>query len=457
MTKPNILFLFPDQHRFDWAGWHPTADIRTPNLDRLAKEGVHFTQCVTPSPLCSPARACVATGREYEGTNVFTNNENLILTFPNLYRMLRDEAGYHVTGCGKFDLAKPMLDWGGDGKRLLKEYGFSDGCDSEGKWDGVGAHYRAKLAGRPAVGPYCKYLESLGLDQLYLDDMGERHNHLISEPTELPDEAYGDNWVGRNGADLIRNAPKDKPWFLQVNFPGPHNPWDITKSMAESVRDRTDFPQPVASNDGTQDQHLKVRQNYTAMVENIDAWVGKLMDVIEERGELDNTLIVFTSDHGEMLGDTERWAKSVPYQASAFVPMVVWGPGIPKGEKVDAPTSVLDVTATFLKAAGLDVPEDMDSRPLDEQTMSNDTARHEFVFSGLNKWNGGSWRMVYDGRYKLVMQTDGPVEAYDLQEDPNELTNAADTLPSDIMEKLEAELRGHYPMFFEEYDKPSEK
>jgi arylsulfatase len=452
MTKPNILFLFPDQHRFDWAGWHPSADIRTPNLDRLAKEGVHFTQCVTPSPLCSPARACVAAGREYEGTNVLNNGQSLILNMPNFYRMLRDEAGYHVTGCGKFDLAKPLLDWGGDGKRLLSEYGFSDGCDSEGKWDGVGAQRRALADKRPAVGPYCAYLQSEGLDEVYLNDMGERQKdfHLASFATPLPDEAYGDNWVGRKAEELINDAPAGKPWFLQVNFPGPHDPWDITKSMEASVRDREELPLPVnPGEEGTPEQHLKVRQNYTAMVENIDAWIGKLMDLIEKRGELDNTLIIYASDHGEMLGDLGKWAKVVPEHPSVCVPLVAWGTGFAKGETVQAPTSIIDVAATSLQAAGLEIPEDMDARPLQLQTDSDSSKSRRVVFSGLFLNKERDWRMAFDGRYKLIAAHTGVITGYDLDQDPGETKNILEQMPSQDRERLESALREQFPDFIE--------
>ncbi|MFW6286450.1 MAG: sulfatase [Candidatus Sumerlaeota bacterium] len=452
MSKINILFLFPDQHRYDWAAWNENADIRTPNLERLCREGVRFTQAVTPSPLCSPARACVAAGREYEGTNVFNNGQSLILNFPNVYRMLRDEAGYHVTGCGKFDLAKPLLDWGGDGKRLLDEYGFSDGCDSEGKWDGVGAHNRALRDDRKAVGPYCAYLQGEGLDQVYLDDMAKRRENfrLASFATPLPDEAYGDNWVGRKAVELIENAPEGKPWFLQVNFPGPHDPWDITESMEASVRGRENLPAPVQpGEEGTPEEHLKVRQNYTAMVENIDAWIGRLMDLIESRGELDNTLIVYASDHGEMLGDHGKWAKHGPEQPSVSVPLVVWGPGFGKGETVEAPATIIDVAATFLEAAGLTVPEKMDSRSLRKQMSADASQQRKVVFSGLNTGRAGDWRMVFDGRYKMIAHPEGPTEAYDLAEDPAETDEMLERMPDEVRQRLLDALKKQFPHFIQ--------
>ncbi|MHC5058463.1 MAG: sulfatase-like hydrolase/transferase [Planctomycetota bacterium] len=109
--RPNILFLYPDTLRYDWLETCGTVPVRTPNAVRLAGEGVEFTRAVTPSPLCAPARACLASGMEYDRAGVPGNDVNYPLDQASLYKLLRD-SGYHVMGCGKFDLHKPELDWG---------------------------------------------------------------------------------------------------------------------------------------------------------------------------------------------------------------------------------------------------------------------------------------------------------------------------------------------------------
>ena len=136
--RPNILFFFPDQHRYDWVGTNPGVPVRTPNLDTLGERGVRFTNAVCPSPLCAPSRACLAAGKEYDRCRVADNGVNYPLDQQTFYGLLRDtpgaggaDPGYHVAGCGKFDLAKAMHDWGVDGKRLLPEWGFSDGVDND--------------------------------------------------------------------------------------------------------------------------------------------------------------------------------------------------------------------------------------------------------------------------------------------------------------------------------------
>lgn len=411
--RPNILFFFPDQYRFDWGGTNPDIPVRTPNLKRLADEGVLFSKAVCPSPLCAPSRACLASGKEYDRCQVASNGVDYPLNQTSFYQLLRD-SGYHVMGCGKFDLHKPTHDWGLDGKRLLEEWGFSDGIDNEGKWDGVNSGKDSPK------GPYLQYLEERGLRQVHIDDFASRRGQKDATfPTPLPDEAYCDNWVANNGLKLMRRAPDDKPWFLQVNFTGPHAPWDITESMAELYKGVT-FPQPNENTQLSTEAHNRIRQNYSAMVENIDHRLGIYLEELDKSGELENTLIVFSSDHGEMLGDHNRWGKSDPYQPSVGVPLVIWGPDVRDGIICNLPTTILDLTATFLKYAGLSVPSWMESLSLKSYLEGKVETHREYVLSGLK-----SWRMVFDGRYKLVRGfTEEPL-LFDLSNDPFENANIA--------------------------------
>ncbi|NQT52421.1 sulfatase-like hydrolase/transferase, partial [bacterium] len=389
-TRPNILFLYPDQHRYDWLGDGSPVPVRTPHLDALARLGVRFTQALTPSPLCAPARACLAAGKEYDRCRVPTNGTDFPLDQTTVYALLR-ESGYHVIGCGKFDLHKASPTWGIDGTKHLAEWGFSDGVDNAGKWDAI---HSGRQSPRD---PYMHYLEQRGLREAHVADFAKRRGSKAAvHATPLPDDAYCDNWIGDNGIQLLRRAPMGRPWFLQVNFTGPHDPWDITQAMSK-LYDGVRFPPPNRGARLTPQQHNAVRQNYSAMVGNIDRWLGRFVTELRNNGELDNTLIVFSSDHGEMLGDHGRWGKCMPHQPSVGVPLVVAGPGVRKGHVCHEPTTTLDLTATFLQAAGLEVPKDMDSRSL-LPLLRDDTDKHrDHVLSGLQ-----GWRLVFDGRHKLI-------------------------------------------------------
>jgi arylsulfatase A-like enzyme len=425
-TRPNILLLFPDQHRFDWTGANPRVPVRTPNLNALARRGARFTRALTASPVCAPSRACLAAGKEYDHCRVPGNGYDYPLDQTTYYSLLRDR-GYHLAGCGKFDLHKATLDWGLDGKRLLKEWGFSDGIDSAGKRDAI------RSGADAPKDPYMAYLHQRGLAATHVEDFRRRKQPSATFPTPLPEEAYCDNWIGNNGLELMRRFPHGKPWHLAVNFTGPHEPWDITRRMEERCRKVSGFPQPNGSREYPPETHQAIRQNYSAMVENIDRWAGLFLDELQKRGELENTLIVYSSDHGEMLGDHDRWGKSVPYQASVGVPLYVAGPGVRPGLVSDALVSVMDLTATFLDYAGLPTPQEMDSRSLKPLLEGNTRLHREYVLSGL-----GAWRLVWDGRYKLIQgfalerpgqarlgARDLPPLLFDLESDPLENVNLA--------------------------------
>jgi arylsulfatase A-like enzyme len=426
-TRPNMLFFFPDQHRFDWTGLNPALDVYTPNLKSLAARGVWFRSAVVASPLCAPSRAALASGRDYDRCRVRNNGEDYPLDQPTFYQALR-EAGYHVAGCGKFDLHKKNPVWGLGGKAFLKEWGFSDGIDSAGKMDAITS------GADKARDPYMAYLESRGLRLTHVADFRRRGgaaHYSDTAPTALDDQAYCDNWIAANGLKLLGGAPRGGPWFLMLNFTGPHSPMDITKSMERGLRSRT-LPPPNHSTEFDPATHLAIRQNYTAMVENIDRWLGVFLDTLRQRGELDNTLVVYSSDHGDMLGDLNRWAKSLPYQPAIGVPLVAAGPGVERGIQSDALVSHIDLAATFLAAAGIGIPKEMDSRPLQPILAGRARAHREFVCSGLNKW-----RAVWDGRHKLVsgFGAGQPYLLFDHAADPAENTDVAAGRP-EVVERL---------------------
>ncbi|HET7769759.1 MAG TPA: sulfatase-like hydrolase/transferase [Chloroflexota bacterium] len=433
---PNFLFFFPDQHRPDWVPWNRDLPLRMPTLQRIADAGVRFARAVTPSPLCAPARACLASGRTYEACGVPNNNSDYPLDRPTYYKRLR-ETGYRVAGVGKFDLRKATMDWGLDGSRDIDTWGFTEGIDNEGKMDALaswlGQGGTRRVGGEPGKvgprGPYMAYLQSRGLAEVHIEDFKSRrgaHGHNATHPTPLPPDAYCDTWIAENGLRFLRGFPQGQPWHLVVNFNGPHSPMDVTEEMHARWQG-VDFPAPVTAqplSDEERRTHNAVRQNYAAMLENIDTQVGRMLAVVEERGELENTVIVYSSDHGEMLGDHGRWGKSTYYQPSAGVPLAISGPGFRRGAASDALVSTHDLTATFLDLAGAAPLPEMDSRSL-APLLRGETERHRsHARSGLDEW-----RMVWDGRLKLAQTTldSGEVRnrLFDLQTDPGELHDLA--------------------------------
>jgi choline-sulfatase len=469
--QPNVLLFLTDQQRPDWVGMHPEIPVRTPNIERLAERGVDFSNAVCPSPLCGPSRACLASGMEYENCGMQSHGgEPTFDRDRTLYSRLRDDAGYHVMGCGKV-LDKFYGRRGPNGRHRIEEFGLSDGVRNRGKWastnpvaDNRDHVYRRALAEADRFEDHERDYD--------LRDATRRDHFAATFPTSLPDDLYCDSWLAQNGIDLIDDAPEEKPWFLEVSFVGPHDPMDVTREMFEWYRgdDSVEFPgpAPVGADDGFDGRtHNEIRRNYAAIVENIDRWVGRYLDRLEQRGELEDTLVIFTSDHGEMLGDHGRWKKHSPYQSSVGVPLVTAGPGIEsRSGRCDEPVTTLDLYATILEYAGLDSGE-VDSRSLGPLLRADASTRRECVRSGL-----GPWRMAFDGRYKLVTGYDPSPSEYDLSlgdkeqvaefhalddekqrtlreeredilfdhaTDPNETQNVADSNP-DVVERLKAHL-----------------
>ena len=430
--RPNFLFFFPDQHRGDWmpgladggggrrsSAWPPFRELplRMPNVRRLMDSGVTFTRAVTPSPLCAPARACLASGLRYHRCGVAGNHVDYPLDQRTYYAVLRD-LGYSVGGVGKFDLHKPTAWWGLDGwVDDLATLGFTQAVDNAGKWDAVDS------GAETPRDPYMRYLHERGVAEVHLRDMngrrGSPRNRANTAPTPLPEEAYCDNWITENGLAMLRGFPGDRPWHLVVNFVGPHDPWDVTERMRQEWED-TEPPPPVGSDGEAAREAIDVRRNYAASLGNIDRNMGRLIDAVEKRGELKDTVLVYSSDHGEMLGDFGCYGKSNPHRGSVHIPLVLCGPGIRRGAVSDVLVELQDLTATFVRTAGGDMEDALDSQSL-IPVLQGRTERHrEYAISALSD-RSHDWRMITDGRIKLVVRGSGEILLYDLREDPREL------------------------------------
>jgi len=437
-SPPNILFIFPDQWRWDWLGCHdgsatPYGDIpvRTPNLDALAARGTRLTRCYTNSPVCAPARACLARGRRYERCGVPGNGVNTPVDADNTFKRLRD-AGYRTACTGKTDLQKHGMYKGLDGwTPAMGQLGFVDSANQCGKWDAVNCGAQA-----PAD-PYMKLLHETGYAARHVDDYNRRHamrhddakKAIDPTPSPLPRALCTDDFCGQQSLDRLCHWPvaapdqPASPWMLWVNFPGPHEPFDPPAELQQRY-DGVDFPPPVDwPGDAPAQAHQQLRRNYAAMCEGIDDWVGRLLDQVKARGEWDNTLVIFASDHGELLGDHGRWYKARPEEGSTRVPLIVAGPGVPEGQLDDSPVELIDIAATMLAAAGTDPLDDADARPL----PTHGGTPRDHVCSALHDWS-----MVVRGQHKFIMEKGQPDRLYDLAADPAELHNLADEQPETV-------------------------
>lgn len=427
--QPNILFLFPDQWRWDWLGcaseYAVSQLLKTPTIDGLAARGVRFTQCRTNSPLCSPARACLATCRRYHRTGVVDNNQITDPTMPTFFEALRD-AGYQVATCGKSDLFKPLQDANPKGFHpMMREYGFTSGIDSRGKWDS------ARFAREGIDEPYWMMLQEQGLLETHLSSM-ERFKYsrvelksISTEASPLDGDLHADGFTAANAVKLLNGFEAEEPWMLWVNFPGPHEPFDPPERYQREF-DEVAFEMPVNGESGVPQDHQQLRRNYAAMMTFIDDQIARILGAVEARGELENTVVIFASDHGEMLGDHGKWYKQVPEEASVHVPLIVAGAGVSEsvwGTVDDRLVELIDVGTTCVELAGGVLPAGIDGVSFASALRGTPGEKRGVQVSQL-----GDWRMIFDGRFKLV-ETEGQADRlYDLVDDPDELRDVAGVL-----------------------------
>jgi len=237
-----------------------------------------------------------------------------------------------------------------------------------------------------------------------------------------------------NALTLLDRAPTDQPWLLWVNFPGPHDPYDPPLEAAELYAN-ADFPPPV--NPRVTDQSYRNppadRRHYAGSCTLIDALCKRILDHLAQTNQLDNTLVVFASDHGDLLGDHGRWAKSMPYEGSVRVPLILAGPGVPQGQTRDDLVELIDLGPPPLAAAHLPPPDHFDARPLPTHGGQPRDVTHSAL---------GDWEMVTDGHYKYARHAGNPSSTgtlWDLAANPPEATTGLGP-HADIAARLRAHL-----------------
>ncbi len=425
--RPNILFIMADQWRWDFIGYMGADFVRTPNLDRLAAQGKVFTHCFTNSPLCSPARIALASGLNSDRIGALDNTAYLPRSVPSYYQRLRDQ-GYEVGCVGKLDLAKYESYNGIRGQRpCTYTWGFTDPCECEGKM-------HAGSSPTP-IGPYSHYLENRGLLKAFHEDYQDQRNARqarMAADSVLESADFEDSYIGRRAATWIRERTGEYPWHMFVSFVGPHDPFDPPREYAERCQAAT-VPEPVGDNVNNPDYVRHARRQYCAAIELIDDQVGAILQALEDSGQRDETYIAFSSDHGEMCGDLGRWTKSVPYDPSTRVPMLVAGPDIEPGRS-DALISLFDLNPTMCAWAGLPHQENIDARNM-PLLRDHDTAIREHCYISIR-----AYRAIRDHQVLFVKHNGGAEELYDMREDPHCQQNLAKTANPKFLRKLRGRL-----------------
>ena len=442
-SRPNILWLCTDQQRFDTLGCSGNPWVRTPNVDRLALNGVRFSQCFSQSPVCTPSRASFLTGR-YPRTTRCRQNGQSIPADEVLVTKLFHDAGY-VTGlAGKLHLSvcNPSVTPG-------TERRIDDGYD-EFHW----SHHP-----KPdwPTNEYVHWLRDHDVGYHTESFRGSKHVHA-----GMPAEHHQTTWCAQKTIDFIdANANGEHPWLFSFNCFDPHHPFDPpveylepylnclsdiplpnyvsgeleNKPIYQQIDHRGAYNHPGqhAWDEMSEEDHRLVRAAYWAMCDLIDVQAGRILDALDQSGQRDNTIVIFMSDHGEMLGDHGMYLKGPYFYESAIhVPLIVSWPGqITAGLTCDALIELTDLAPTLLQAADLPHHPGMQGRPLWPiltGAMPPATHRDDVFCEYYNAWTHrvppSFLSMVRTDRYKLVAVHGQQMgELYDLVEDPNETYN----------------------------------
>lgn len=423
LAQKHIILIMTDQQRYDALGCMGNEAIYTPNLDGLAQDGSVFMNAYTASPSSTPARAGLLTGLSpwHHGMLGYgALAEHYKYESP---QMLRDK-GYYTYGIGK-------MHW--NPQRVL--HGFYGTLLDE--------------SGREEV-PYFKSdyrqwfeLQAPGINP---DKTGIGWNEHNSATYKLPKQLHPTAWTGEKACQLIHNYTLDKPLYLKVSFARPHSPYDAPEEYYnrykgkkvpkpfigkwakkyETLKDPAKDKSAAFGNFG-EEHALKARRYYYGNVTFIDEQIGRIIKELKAKGMYDDALIIFTSDHGDMLGDHYHWRKTYPYEGSAHIPFLVKWPKdatFPIQKKVYGPVELRDVLPTYLELIGEKIPEDMDGMPL-QRLMRNEEWRdyidmeHATCYSPDNYWCA-----LTDGKLKYVWNFhSGKEELFDLVKDPHELVN----------------------------------
>jgi len=422
-ARPNILFIMVDEMRWDAMGCEKHPAVRTPTLDQLAAEGVRFSRAYTVSPVCSPARASAFTGRYAHVHGVTINqvpaNDGEIF-LPSILK----HYGYHTAIAGKLHYVPVRFSFGFD-----QFWSFA----AEGPTPELGyIAYLRKKHGSPN-----KWPRKPGTCPWPDDPLGRDVGEFL-----YPIEDFETEWITDRSIEYLRSRQgKPQPWFLFTSYLKPHSP-SVEPQPYFSMYDHANFPIPKlppnakelrAAQRERQRRHYVDNEEmvrvmsakYFGAITHIDDQVGRLLGELRRLGMADNTLILFTADHGNMLGDKGRWFKGVQYEGSCHVPLLWRGPKGARengGRVVNQVVENIDLAPSILETAGIPIPQGIQGKSFLALARGQDPKWKNRAYSQLRTG------MIVDGHWKFIdnsLDGSGEKELYNLAEDPKEDRNVA--------------------------------
>lgn len=418
--KPNILVIVVDQQRFDCIGYAGRYPVQTPNIDKLTEEGAWFTNAYTPIPICAPARQSFLNGRRPETFRALWNY-GITLDVPSLepdaYTWVRDigKEGYRSAFIGK---------WSGNPVHGPLEYGFDHAVSLEDY-----SNFRKEKY------PYLKY-----------------KGGWMGEVDPVPYQDNVSHWLADKAVEQMKQyAGEAMPWHIRLDFPGPHLPCRPSKEFADLYHGEDIPPWPSFKEDFHNKPYIQRQQLYSWDIENltwedwqdtvayyyatiteIDHAIGRVLQALEDMGQADNTIVIYTADHGDMCGSHRMLDKHyILYDDVVKVPLVIRWPGvIPQSHIVEEfVCHFLDIPATLLDILGMKIPEFFSGRsllPLLRGEKAENWRREAVATYNGQQFGLYTQRMIRTHDWKYIWNTTDIDELYDLKSDPHELYNVID-------------------------------
>lgn len=430
----NVLFIMSDQHRGDFLGADGNTWVITPNLDKLANQGIMFKKAYSSTPSCTPARTAIFTGLSPWNHGMLGYMRDASQQYECEMPSLFAENGYITHAVGKNHFGPPSKTTHGYQNVKLEEAWHST-LDVDFKCD------------------YQKWFEEVA-PKLDLNATGLGYvDHRGGIPFQFADSLHATHWTAERAIDFLMNHQNSSsPWFLKVSFQRPHPPFDPPKRWLERY-ESIEIPLPNVGDWANQkfknkagslkespnassgiypdDEIIESIKAYAAGLSFMDEQIGRILDLLKETGQLENTIILYISDHGDMMGDHHMWRKCRPYEPSVRVPFIVrWPEALniesDRGKDCSKLVELRDIFPTLADAANIDIPVKIDGNSVLKLISAPDTQWRQML--GLEHSRcveeDNAWVALTDGRYKYIYFTlTGEEQLFDLKKDPFELND----------------------------------
>ena len=417
---PHVLLITTDQQRGDCTGIDGHSILETPHLDQLANEGVYFPKAYTPCPVCIPARVAIMTGQSPYRTGYFWNTTKP-MTFTETLARILGRLGYQTQLVGKAHFFPHRARMGFDNTIINESGRFREGDD-----------YHRWLMKTPYAG--LERATSIG------------NNDVFARRSVVPETHHVNTWTANTCIDFLDRRDPTCPFFLWMSFSRPHSQYD-PPAPYDSWYDIGDVPRPIQTPDAdflppqlhemparydwdrmSWKQVARAQQHYFGQITHIDHQIGRLIAALRWRGLWDDTLVVFTSDHGDMMGDYGLFFKGHFFEGSGRIPMILRPPrswdGMVRAQRYVRPVSLVDVLPTLVSAAGGEA-DDVDGVSLLPALKGEDPIG-ERVFHGEVYEGDARHHCLTDGQFKYMwFRMGGKEYLFDLKEDPQEVNNLA--------------------------------